>query len=184
MLQNQDYSLQVNQCGRDKWLYRIVNNRTGETVATRTSKRNYVAATIDGCYFFGRLDLVGKGDHGQQVKIAQEMIATTPEDYEILVQRHRAAARGNYFAAKRGYIEYWDTPLDEIPEQKLGKFYRKRIREGGYNTLHAYYRDLYSEDRWEAECRAEAGDVASWVEKRQERGSKRLQELQVALLPK
>lgn len=51
-----------------KYIYSIVNNETGEVINTRKSNRDYVAATIDGNYFFGRMDLIGKGDHGRSIK--------------------------------------------------------------------------------------------------------------------
>lgn len=40
----------------------------GNILAERLSNREYVACTIDGEYFFGRVDLIGKGDHGRSVK--------------------------------------------------------------------------------------------------------------------
>ena len=55
----------------NKYSYAIVINETGETVGTRNSNREYVACTIDGAFFFGRMDLVGKGDHGKMIKHCQ-----------------------------------------------------------------------------------------------------------------
>lgn len=40
-----------------------ITDTTGKIYQTRESKREYVAATIDGSYFFGRLDLIGKAGH-------------------------------------------------------------------------------------------------------------------------
>lgn len=34
----------------------------------RTSKRDYIACSIDGRYFFSRLDLIGKGDSRNNTK--------------------------------------------------------------------------------------------------------------------
>ena len=50
-----------------RFLYTITDE-TGAVLSTRKSDREYVAATINGQYYFGRLDLIGKGDHGKQVK--------------------------------------------------------------------------------------------------------------------
>lgn len=42
-----------------------VTDESGNILSTRRSNREYVACTIDGQYYFGRLDLIGKGDHGK-----------------------------------------------------------------------------------------------------------------------
>lgn len=55
--------------GRDV-SYQVVDD-AGVVIATRnvraTSNRKYVACTANGEYFFGRMDLVGKGDHGRAI---------------------------------------------------------------------------------------------------------------------
>jgi hypothetical protein len=50
-----------------KFLYSIVDEN-GNVLSTRSSNREYVAATKCGTFFFGRLDLIGKGDHGRFIK--------------------------------------------------------------------------------------------------------------------
>lgn len=50
-----------------KFIYSIVDEN-GNVLTTRSSNREYVAATKCGCFFFGRLDLIGKGDHGRMIK--------------------------------------------------------------------------------------------------------------------
>lgn len=57
-----------------KYLYSIVDEN-GNVLQTRSSNREYVAATINGGYFFGRLDLIGKGDHGQRISYCEKSIA-------------------------------------------------------------------------------------------------------------
>lgn len=47
-----------------KFLYSIVDEN-GNVLTTRSSNREYVAATKCGTFFFGRFDLIGKGDHGR-----------------------------------------------------------------------------------------------------------------------
>ncbi len=56
-----------------KFIYSIVDEN-GNVLQTRSSNREYVAATICGTFFFGRLDLIGKGDHGRYIKIWNENI--------------------------------------------------------------------------------------------------------------
>lgn len=65
-----NYTLKVtetaNKAGR--FHYQVVDE-TGKVLSERKSNREYVACTINGQYYFGRLDLIGKGDHGRQVKM-------------------------------------------------------------------------------------------------------------------
>lgn len=62
--------------------YSVINTKTNKVVATRTSHREYVAATSNGAFFFGRVDLIGKGDHGRFLKSTNEAI--TPADKKVL----------------------------------------------------------------------------------------------------
>lgn len=50
----------------DKYVYTVVDERNN-VISTRTSKRNYVACTANGEFYFGRLDLIGKGSHGKEI---------------------------------------------------------------------------------------------------------------------
>jgi len=63
------YKLTVTETGNKagKFSYTVVDEN-GTIISTRKSNREYVACTINGSYYFGRLDLIGKGDHGKQVK--------------------------------------------------------------------------------------------------------------------
>lgn len=53
-----------NKAGR--FHYKVLD-QAGNVVSERKSNRLYVACTINGQYYFGRRDLVGKGEHGQQI---------------------------------------------------------------------------------------------------------------------
>ena len=53
-----------------KFTYEVID-RLGNVISTRNSDRHYEAATISGGHYFGRRDLVGKGDHGNAIKMAQ-----------------------------------------------------------------------------------------------------------------
>lgn len=50
-----------------KFLYEVIDEN-GNIISSRNSNRDYVACTIYGYFFFGRLDLIGKGDHGRFLK--------------------------------------------------------------------------------------------------------------------
>lgn len=63
------YTLNVKETGNKagKFHYTITDE-AGNIISERKSNREYAAATINGQYYFGRLDLIGKGDHGKTVK--------------------------------------------------------------------------------------------------------------------
>jgi len=50
----------------------VVTDENGLVFSDRKSNREYVACTFDGRFYFGRLDLIGKGDHGKYVKMCIE----------------------------------------------------------------------------------------------------------------
>ena len=63
------YTLEVIETGKAAATYHYqVKDQDGKVITERKSNREYVAATIDGAFYFGRLDLVGKGAHGAQIK--------------------------------------------------------------------------------------------------------------------
>jgi len=63
------YTLEVtetkNKAGR---FHYQVKDENAVLISERKSNREYVACTINGQYYFGRLDLIGKGDHGKQIQ--------------------------------------------------------------------------------------------------------------------
>lgn len=67
------YTLQVTETKNKSGKYHYqVKDAQGNVVSERKSNREYVACTIDGQFYFGRLDLIGKGDHGRQLKYCAE----------------------------------------------------------------------------------------------------------------
>lgn len=64
-----NYILKVTETNNKagKFLYQIIDE-AGKVLTERRSNREYVACTIDAFYFFGRVDLIGKGDHGRNLK--------------------------------------------------------------------------------------------------------------------
>lgn len=67
------YTLHVeitnNKAGR---FHYTVKDENGTIISERRSNRVYVACTAHGIYYFGRLDLVGKGDHARHCRYAVE----------------------------------------------------------------------------------------------------------------
>jgi len=68
-----NYELKVtetkNKAG--KFLYEVIDE-AGTVLTGRRSNREYVACTINGLFYFGRVDLIGKGDHGRNIKYNAE----------------------------------------------------------------------------------------------------------------
>jgi hypothetical protein len=70
-----------------------ITDETGKVISERKSNREYVAATINGQYYFGRLDLIGKGDHGKQVKfLATHKFNADTKQWEAGVSEQLAIA--------------------------------------------------------------------------------------------
>lgn len=64
------YTLNQKETGNKaaKFHYTITDEN-GNVVSERKSNREYVAATINGQFYFSRIDLIGKGEHGNQIKM-------------------------------------------------------------------------------------------------------------------
>jgi hypothetical protein len=77
-----NYKLKVSETNRKngKFLYQIIDENNN-IISDRVSNREYVACTINGEFFFGRTDLVGKGDHGRYLKIYKENSQVSEERY-------------------------------------------------------------------------------------------------------
>lgn len=61
----------------------VVTDEAGKVVSKRTSKRgHYVACTAFGDFYFGRRDLIGKGEHGRQLNfiIAKKALLESDPD--------------------------------------------------------------------------------------------------------
>ena len=76
-----NYILKVTETNNKagKFHYQVIDE-AGNVLHERRSHREYVAATINGAFFFGRVDLVGKGDH--KLFLKQESIKNNPEEYK------------------------------------------------------------------------------------------------------
>lgn len=64
-----NYKLNVKETGNKAGKFHYtVTDESGKVISERKSNREYVACTICGSFYFGRLDLIGKGDHGRFLK--------------------------------------------------------------------------------------------------------------------
>ena len=59
------YRLTKTELKNGKFLYEV-KDESNTIISKRTSTRgHYIACTIDGQFYFGRVDLIGKGMHGR-----------------------------------------------------------------------------------------------------------------------
>lgn len=61
-----------------RYHYTVVDE-SGKVITERKSNREYVACTVNGAFYFGRIDLIGKGDHGRMIKYAKSQGRPVPE---------------------------------------------------------------------------------------------------------
>ena len=75
------YRLTKTELKNGKFLYEV-KDENNNTISKRTSTRHYAACTIDGSHYFGRVDLIGKGDHGRLLAQAIVAKSCTIEQWE------------------------------------------------------------------------------------------------------
>ena len=78
-----NYELKVtetkNKAG--KFHYQVIDEN-GNVISERKSNREYVACTAGGGYYFGRLDLIGKGEHGMAIRYTNKKLAMIKYPYQ------------------------------------------------------------------------------------------------------
>lgn len=73
------YKLSKEQIGKS-FLY-TVTDENNNVLSKKLSKRNYVACVARGDYYFGRLDLIGKGDHGKNLSRVRAILQNPKKAY-------------------------------------------------------------------------------------------------------
>ena len=68
----------LNKTVKGKKFEYTVTDGNGKIISKRTSVNQYVACTANGDFYFGRLDLIGKGDHGKLLNKAN-LILSNPK---------------------------------------------------------------------------------------------------------
>lgn len=94
-----------------------VTDENGKVVSTRTSARDYVACTANGEFYFGRLDLIGKGDHGKSLNWANEILANPGAAYKKQAAYFTPDARKEWIA---------ENPVDEWITQHVNYATRRK----------------------------------------------------------
>lgn len=71
-------TFKLNKAVKGKKFEYTVTNEKGKIISKRSSTCDYVACTANGEFYFGRLDLIGKGDHGKLLNKAN-LILSNPQ---------------------------------------------------------------------------------------------------------
>lgn len=81
-----------------KFEYQVIDTESKAIVSKRTSARDYVACTADGSFYFGRLDLIGKGDHGKRLSHTAAILANPEAAYKKQVAYFTPDYRSKWIA--------------------------------------------------------------------------------------
>lgn len=65
--------IKTQRVGAPKAIYQVVDD-SGKVISQRVSAREYVACSINGDYYFGRMDLVGKGEYAYMLQRAKNFM--------------------------------------------------------------------------------------------------------------
>ena len=80
------FTLSKTELKNGKFQY-TVTDINGAVISKRQSNRHYVACTSNGEFYFGRLDLIGKGTHGQLINDRLKCLTVSREKFNATNQR-------------------------------------------------------------------------------------------------
>lgn len=175
------YKLTATALKNGKTLYQVINEN-GEVISKRTSTRKYVACTIDGSYYFGRLDLVGKGEHGSSLAYIQDLkYNTTLEAYNKMVEKETRDRR----LSERLHLQTWlrhtsiekqNEPMSDWMYGHLVEFFGKEVADS-CKTQKDFQVASCNEDKAVERLMERIGTFEAWKDRRE----KRLVELEPAM---
>lgn len=102
-----------------KFEYQVIDTESKAIVSSRISARDYVACTANGEFYFGRLDLIGKGDHGKILSYVNEFLSKP----EVAYKKWLA-----YFTPSERIKQKEDLPFDKFVSERKPR-YEKRKEE-------------------------------------------------------
>lgn len=146
------YILIKTQKGK-KYLYEVKDEK-GNIISKRTSTREYVACTVNGEFYFGRMDLVGKGDYSRALACAQKY-------------------------AKYSTLQYMADRTKRISEAKRCIALEKTLDHSS-EWMEKYINGFYKEI--DERFPTEPEKIHSIVEEKIQFGEKRIEELKIVYL--
>jgi hypothetical protein len=102
-----NYELKVNITNNKsaKFHYQVVDEN-GTIISERKSNREYVACTIHGSFYFGRIDLIGKGDHGRYMRDSIEKTKMSIEQFAKFSKYYTCTHEKFISDAKESLVKY------------------------------------------------------------------------------
>lgn len=168
-----NYTLTATELKNGKTLYEI-HDETGKTVAKRTSTRKYVACTVDGELFFGRRDLVGKGDHGKRLARLEDYRVNTPEKYAKIVADAIKEIRWSnrlHLQTYRRYTKDLNEPIKDWQKELLVKYHGQAVADAA-KTQWDYQIASHNDEDDIRERMRYIGTYEEWVNAREECAAK------------
>lgn len=167
----QNYKLTATTLKNGKTLYQVIDE-TGKVISKRTSTRKYVACTINGEFYFGRLDLIGKGDHGRRLAHIQDCKVNTLDKYlKIINDRIREIRWCNkaHLVTFRKYStpEQLNAPIDDWQHEHLVKYYGQETADA-CKTQWDYQVATYNDERDIEDFMRHLGTFEEWKANREE----------------
>lgn len=89
-----------------RFLYEV-KDADGNVVSKRTSTRDYIACTANGEYYFGRIDLIGKGEHGRMLNEAHRILFNPREYYQNKMRQWPKTYRAELYEAWCEEAQKW-----------------------------------------------------------------------------
>lgn len=181
----QNYKLTATALKNGKTLYQVIDNH-GNIISKRTSTRNYVACTIDGSYYFGRLDLIGKGEHGQTLSRIAEYKDTSKDAYDATLKK----TRRDWERMCRMHLQTWatyrrkDDPIEEWQVKHLEENYPDVPEIKTAKTQWDYQVITMNPERHYQSALKYIGDYETWKAKRIELVAEREPQMRIAYLEK
>lgn len=166
----QNYKLTATALKNGKTLYQVIDE-TGKVISKRTSTRNYVACTINGEFYFGRIDLIGKGDHGQRMSSIMDCKVNTLEKYEQVIKKGirdiRLANKMNLDCYRRySTQEQLNEPIKDYQYDLLVKFEGKEVADS-CKTQWDYQVATLNDERGIKNYMERVGDFDTWKARRE-----------------
>lgn len=119
------YTLTKKELNNGYKLYAVMNVE-GEILSTRKSKRDYVACTINGGFYFGRINLVNKNGRARAKRLqnAYDLLADPRKRYESLLKLQKTA--------------YVKPMKEDMPYEKWAEKYIKLANQEIHDLQLAY----------------------------------------------
>lgn len=90
-----------------KYLYEV-KDENGNVVSKRMSKRDYIACTANGEFYFGRIDLIGKGEHGRILNQMNDFLYNPKRLYEKIA-KSMSPSYYRKWKLENPYNEWYDS---------------------------------------------------------------------------